>query len=239
MKCFVNTMVDVLSANMRHAVGYPSDRFHFQQSGTSASAIDKLLNCDGFFAICCPDATRCLCPAAATQRTEMSSHTPRNGSDRRRLRKCSFSRPVANKPKLRVDPTNVHVLLLQQEVFFCKLVGSNDTKEACGLRATVPLCFWRRRRSHGICLLSLCVAGPRVTQATEPYVVCTAAQSEVVAEAENILKLQNRRHGVLETFSSALPKGMFWLRTSILLNATVGNLLRVALKGEGSGPCSD
>ena len=92
MKCFVNTMVDVLSANMRHAVGYPSDRFHFQQSGTSASAIDKLLNCDGFLAICCPDATRCLCPAAATQRTGMS-HTPRNGCDRRRLRKCSLTRP--------------------------------------------------------------------------------------------------------------------------------------------------
>ena len=81
MKCFVNTMVDVLSANMRHAVGYKSDGFHFQQSGTSASAIDKLLNCDGFLAICCPDAAWCLCPTAATQRTGMSSHTPTDATE--------------------------------------------------------------------------------------------------------------------------------------------------------------
>ena len=74
--------------------------------------------------------------------------------------------------------------------------------------------------------------GPRVTQATEPYVVCSAAQSEVVAEAENIFKLHNRRHGVLETLRSAMPKGMYWLGTSILLNTTVGNLWRVALKME-------
>ena len=54
--------------------------------------------------------------------------------------------------------------------------------------------------------------------------VCTAAQSEVVAEAENILKLHNRRHCVLETFSSALPKHV--------LAREEHSVKRVALKEE-------
>ena len=90
---------------------HPSDRFLFQQSGTLASAIDKFLNCDGFLAICCPDATRCLCPAPATQRTGMSSH----------------------KPKLRLDPTNVHILLIQQEVIFANWWAQMTPKKPVGL----------------------------------------------------------------------------------------------------------
>ena len=129
MKCFVNTVVDVLSANMRHAVGYPSDRFHFQKSGTSASAIDKLLNCDGFLAICCPDATRCLCPAAATQRTGMSRMRQKAATEVL----VNPAGPVANKPKLRVDPTNVHVLLLQQEVMFANWWAQMIPKKPVGL----------------------------------------------------------------------------------------------------------
>ena len=118
MKCFVNTMVDVLSANMRHAVGYPSDRFHFQQSGTSASAIDKLLNCDGF-----PRDLLPRCNAVSLSSSGDAAHGDEFSHTTQRMRQKAATevlvnpaRPVANKPKLRVDPTNVHVLLLQQEV---------------------------------------------------------------------------------------------------------------------------
>ena len=61
---------------------------------------------------------------------------------------------------------------------------------------------------------------------------CSDAQADVVAEAVNILKLHNRRHDVLETFRCALPKAMYWLGTSLLLNTTVGSVWAAALAGE-------
>ena len=41
--------------------------------------------------------------------------------------------PVANKPKLRVDPTNVHVPLLQQEVIFANWWAQIVPKKPVGL----------------------------------------------------------------------------------------------------------
>ena len=64
MKHFVNTMVQILEKHQAHAVGSAEDRFHVQESDTTASAIDRLRMRDTYLAVYCPDATRCLCPAA-------------------------------------------------------------------------------------------------------------------------------------------------------------------------------
>ena len=64
MKHFINVMVEVLEKHQHHAVGFTRDRFHFQESGTSASAIDKLRACDGYLTVDCPDAVvmfMCCC----------------------------------------------------------------------------------------------------------------------------------------------------------------------------------
>ena len=66
MRHFFETMVDVLTTNAAKAVGHVGDRFHYQQSGTTAGCIDKLRKCDAYMTIYCPDATRCLYLPAAT-----------------------------------------------------------------------------------------------------------------------------------------------------------------------------
>ncbi|MCP4243202.1 MAG: hypothetical protein GY772_21820, partial [bacterium] len=268
LKSFVSAMVDVLTANLAQAVGYASDRFHYQQSGTTASAVDKLRSCDGYLTICCPDATRCLCPAAATGGStdpyryvdleyfldaahgdEFSHITQRMREKVAKEAVHNPAAPVASKPKLHIDPTNVHVLFLQQEVIFANWWAQMTPKKPVGLAQRFLFAFGGDADPAPVAynnfldeitlpivreLFTLIVrrVGPRVTQATEPYVACSDAQADVVAEAENILKLHNRRHDVLETFRCALPKAMYWLGTSILLNTTVGSVWAAALAGE-------
>ena len=47
-------------------VGLPSDRFQYQQSGTTAAAIDKLHTCEGYLAVHSDEAGRRLCPKFAS-----------------------------------------------------------------------------------------------------------------------------------------------------------------------------
>ena len=58
MKAFTDDMVDALRAHSAFAAGQSHDRFHFQQSGTTAGAIDKLRACNGYLCIYCSDAGR-------------------------------------------------------------------------------------------------------------------------------------------------------------------------------------
>ena len=66
MKHFVNVMADVLAESQPSAVGFPGDRFHYQQSGATEGAIDKLRTCDAYLAVYFSDGVRCLCAVAAT-----------------------------------------------------------------------------------------------------------------------------------------------------------------------------
>jgi hypothetical protein len=127
MKRFVDLMVEVLAANRPHAVGHAADRFHYQQSGTTASAIDKLRTCDAYLCVCCPDATRCICPAAATggvtdpytyidiewflgaAHGDEFSHSTQRLRDKMAKEVLRHpSAPVSSAPQSHMDPTNVH-----------------------------------------------------------------------------------------------------------------------------------
>ena len=160
MKHFVNTMIEVLEANQAHAVGHPGDRFHFQQSGTTASALDKMRSCDAYLAVYCPDATRCLCPAAAAggstdpyrfidlecfldaARGDEASHSTQRL--REKMGKDTIKHPSApaTKPQAaHMDPTNAHFIFLQQEVIFATWWCQLTPRKPVGIAQRFLLAF--------------------------------------------------------------------------------------------------
>ena len=186
----------------------------------------------------------------AAHRDEFSHTTQRMRQQAATKVLVNPARAVANKPKLHVDPTNVRVLLLQQEVVFANWWAQMIPKKACGRRAMVPLCVWRRRRSRalgsqefprgdcslhraGICLLSSCVAWGHASRKLLNPTWC--AQLRKARSSRRQRTFSSRTTGGMASWR---PFGPHCPRAS-LLNTTVGNFWRVALKGGGSGPYSD
>ncbi len=131
MKAFTNAVVEVLGDISEKAVGRQADRFHYQQGSTTAAAIDKIRDCQGYLTLYCPDATRCLCPAAAN-----GSHTDpyryvdleifldaahgdeddySTKADRQQMKSQRLQNPLAPRDVeagFCLGPTNVHIMLL-------------------------------------------------------------------------------------------------------------------------------
>ncbi len=160
MKHFVNAMVDVLSECRPHAVGNKGDRFHFQQSGTTAAAIDKLRCCDAYLAVYCPDAGRCLSPAAPTggrcdpyqfidiemfldaaHGDEFSHSTCKQREKNAKETLQNPHAPAKMKPPAHLDPTNVHFIFLQQEVLFATWWAQMTPKKPIGIAQRFLMSF--------------------------------------------------------------------------------------------------
>ena len=127
---------------LRHAalmVGNAADEFHFLQSSTTAAAISKLRFCDGYLTLYTDEAGRCLdLSFAGHGSTDKSSHVDlthfldaAHGAefshttmlDRQRAAKKKPVHPEANvaEPEsLQINPTNMQVLWLQQELYFLR-----------------------------------------------------------------------------------------------------------------------
>lgn len=137
MKALTDDMVAALSKHSAFAAGHSHDRFHFQQSGTTAAAIDKLRTCCGYLCIYCSDAGRCLSkPAAAGTPADPHKHVDleyfldaahgdefnhSNKIDRQKVlakRVKSQEAPAEPPESLHIDPTNIHILFLIQNLFF-------------------------------------------------------------------------------------------------------------------------
>ena len=137
MKAFTDDMVDALHKHSAFAVGSADDRYHFQQSGTAAGAIDKLRACAAYLTVYCSDAGRCLSRAAAVgtaadphKHIDMEyfldaahgdefNHSTK--VDRQRVlakRVRSQDAPAEPPEALHLDPTNVHFMFLIQNLFF-------------------------------------------------------------------------------------------------------------------------
>ena len=136
MKAFVDDMVTVLKQESPHAVGEARDRFQYQQSGTTAGAIDKLRACQAYLTLYCSDAGRCLSkPAATGGKTDPHTHidleffldaahgdefnhsTDRTREEAKKKRLKIPKESAMEEPSIHMDPTNVHLMYMQQEVF--------------------------------------------------------------------------------------------------------------------------
>ena len=60
-----NAMKQVLRRNPLFAVGAANDNFHFQQASTTASAVLKLRQCNGYLTMFSNESGLCLSPALA------------------------------------------------------------------------------------------------------------------------------------------------------------------------------
>ena len=65
-KPVVALLESVLKHHAHLCVGLPRDRFQYQQSGTTAAAIDKLRFCKSYLTVHADEAGRCLCPKFAS-----------------------------------------------------------------------------------------------------------------------------------------------------------------------------
>ena len=80
--------------------------------------------------------------------------------------------------------------------------------------------------------LFLKLLGPKLPTTPVPCLQCTDSQNKVVCDIEAVLNLHRRRHEVTDSFKGSLPKTMYWIGTGCLLNGTIANFWRSALRKE-------
>jgi len=258
MKAFTDDMVDTLREFSAFAVGSAEDRFHYQQSGTTASAVDKLRAAEAYLTVYCSDAGRCLSKAAAVgHAVDPHKHVDleffldaAHGDEfnhstltaRQKVLKKAVQNPqepVRPPQTLHMDPTNVHIMLLQQELFFQVYWAQIARKHPVGLPQRCLFAFggdmdpapkkWNdffERVTRPIIrdLFRQIVRriGPKITGVEVPVFETTDGQNEVVSELEQLLKLYQRRLTLGDELKAALPKSLYWLGTACLSNHIIG-----------------
>lgn len=272
MKSLVDTMVSALAECSAHACGVESDRFHVQQYGTTAAAIDKLRSADGYLCIYCPDAGRCLCMAAASggktdphefinlecfldaaHGDEFNHSTKLDRQKAMKLPKKNPVDPVPSMPTLHIDPTNVTVLFLQQDLYFQKYWARIAREHSVGLPQRCLLAFggdmdpapkkWFNLLDE-VCLPLIKQlfkdvirsVGPKITRCETPVFHTSALQDEVVADLELRVKLYQRRAGTPPELKEAFPKSLYWLGTACLSNHLIAAFWRHAVRSSTHCP---
>ena len=70
MDCMLEAMSQV---GGQYTVGLEADRYHYQQGGTNASAVDRFRFCDGYLSVVCSEASRVLAAAQAREKARAVS----------------------------------------------------------------------------------------------------------------------------------------------------------------------
>ena len=253
MKDLVGDLIATLARNTAFAVGTSSDRFLCQQSGTTAGAVDKLRTCEGFFTVYCPGAGRCLsADAAKGGKVDVHKHIyieffldAAHGAefnhsaelDRQRVLQKPRKNPreaVASIPPLHIDPTNITLALMQQDLYFQEWWAQIARAHPVGIPQRCLLSFggdmdpvtraWNEffndiARPIISDLFDQVVrhVGPRVTSPTPPIFRISSQQEDVFADIEIILKLFQRRSELSQLYSlgtaclTNLLVSQFWL----------------------------
>lgn len=275
VKLIIETMIATLKTNAALAVGRAHDRFHYQQSSTTAAAIDKLRQTEAYLTMHCSDAGRCLDKGAAAgrgcdphKRVDLdyfldAAHGDEVSHVTLQARQAAKQRAVLN-PKepvlenfdgLHMDPTNVHVMFMQQEVLFVEFWAQITSNCPVGLAQRFLLSFAGdmdpapRALNHFMEKVTLPIlgrlfaavlhsVGPRTPHMEAKAFKTTASQCDVVAELEELVKLGRRKRSIHECLKAAMPKSLYWLGTSLLTNHTISSLWRdsVAARETGSVP---
>ena len=269
LKAFIALIIEVLSELPDRAVGVESDRYHYQQGSTSAAAIDKLRACLAYLTMYSPDATRVLCPAAASgghtdphkyvdlelfldaAHGEEFEQTTKLDRQQQQAKVKQLQNPLAPQEEiagLHMDPTNVHILFLQQDVLFTTWWARQAATKSVGIAQRFLFAFGGDADAAPIRhkdfmttvtlpivkdLLKLIVrfVGPRLQSGADPFLECTPEQDIVFSQLEEVLTLHKRRHNVPESFKASLPKTCYWIGTACLTNGTLASLWHPALQG--------
>ena len=265
MKGLVDAVVEVLQRHASLADGTVQDRFHLKQSGTTADALAKMRQCNARLLVYCSDAGRCLCPTAkhggatdphkfmdleffldATHGDEVS-HS--NKVDRERILKVRVGNPqgpVLTQPGLHMEPTNVHIMFMQQDVFFTNWWAQLTAKKPVGLGQRCLFAFGgdmdpaprgltQFREEVTVPVVAALLervlrrVGPKTTVAEELSFKISEQQASVLTELEAITKVHARRAELDDALPAAMPKSSYWLGTGVLSNHIVSQLWRSAV----------
>ena len=167
MKPFIAAMQRALEKNSATAVGRSWDTFHYQQASTSAHAERKLRSCDAYLTVHSDEAGPLLCPALASGGTagphkyvdltfylnaaHGNEYSRGTLLERQRLEKENSrpphpAEPVAEPCGVTLDPTNFHILFLQQELYFETWWAQLAARKPMGLAQRCLFCFGCRSR---------------------------------------------------------------------------------------------
>ena len=166
MQPLFDAMERVLRRNPSFAVGAANDNFHFQQASTTASAVLKLRQCNGYLTMFSDESGLCLSPALATGGcTDAAKHVDlplflnaahgglfswSNRPDRERALKAAAAPPcpseaVPEAVSLTLAHTNVHFVLIGQEDVFAKFWAQLAHAKQIGLAQRFLLSFGVRQ----------------------------------------------------------------------------------------------
>ena len=152
--------------------------------------------------------------------------------------------------------TNVHVLFLQQELFFLTWWAAVASNKPLGLVQRFLFSFGARlnlgKQAWNRLLDAVTIPiienlfaslvrryGPHTTTTADPFFQTTAAQRRVIVELEEIGRLFARKDSVHVTLREAMPKALYWLGTSVLTNHLLSHLWSVALGFESEEQVPD
>ena len=138
-----------------------------------------------------------------------------------------------------MDPTNVHVMFMQQEVLFVEFWAQITSNCPVGLAQRFLLSFAgdMRALNHFMEKVTLPIlgrlfaavlhsVGPRTPHMEAKAFKTTASQCDVLAELEELVKLGRRKRSIHECLKAAMPKSLYWLGTSLLTYHTFSSLWR-------------
>jgi hypothetical protein len=271
MKPLVALMTQALDENKLLAAGQKQDAYHFLGSATTATAVHKIAFTNGYLCAHADEARRCLSKAWATggkvdvhrhfdlaafldtAHGDEFSHT--TVFDRQKAltpKKAHPKGPAAEaeeaQDKIRIDPTNVHILFLQQQHFFGEYWAQAQQNHRIGFgqrflftfgegRAPGPMEWDRFHQEVAFPLLAdlfrvfVQSVGPAASLGADFHLEVSPDQRSCVKELDKLLHMFSRTRSFQDSFRDACPKSMYWLGTSLLLNALLAQLFPCAIAG--------
>eukprot|EP00973_Karenia_brevis_P047921 6651110-Karenia_brevis.AAC.1 len=175
---------------------------------------------------------------------EFSHQTCRDRDRRLKKKATNPADPVPVPESLCLNPTNVHVLWLMQEIYFVKYWALLTVTKPIGLAQRCLFSFGAKRRHtnfawngffdkvagpllQNIFTFVLQKLGPKATIANN-VITLSKAQSLVASRVEETLAIYAGNKSLVTSFRDCLPKAYYWLGTALLHNhtmsASLGNI---------------
>ena len=264
IKPLMKILQQALEENPTLAPGTATDSFHTCQSTTTAAAIDKVRATGAYLLLYSDDAGRCVSvPFAQGGKTDRGEHVDlsyfldaahgdefshQTCRDRDKLFKKKAIHPSAPVPvpeQLCLNPTNILVMWLMQELYFGKYWSQMAMSRPIGLVQRVLFSFSTKVKENNVkwdmflekvvspvmldfFVLVLKTFGPKAPGELQ-CLSLTPAQTRVAADIEETLALfaQRRRHG--NTMRDAMPKSFYWFGTALMGNWVVSTCMPASI----------
>ena len=261
-------LLEVARENASLMPSVAADDFHYMQSSTTATAVDKLRTCDGYLCLYTGEAGRCLDLAFATggkadagkcvdltyfldaaHGAEFSHQTLIDRQRKFKEKVQNPNEPVRVSETLCLNPTNMHIIWLQQELYFAKYWCVLGKQKPLGLLQRCLFSFGGQKhvynaRLNGFVRQVFCPVvkhvltyvlrnlGPRSPKAAQQNLRLAPEQTTFVSRVRQTLALAGQRKTVPSTLRDAMPKALYWLGTAIITNNIMANAFHTLARPE-------